>query len=285
MSDMLTKITKKESEKIAVVTGSSSGIGFETSLLLAKNGFHTFATVRNLDKAKTIRNVSEMGKLPIQVIELDVTSDKSVDNAIDRIYDERNRIDILINNAGYSLIGALEDLSMREIKAQFETNLFGAIRVMKAVIPIMRKQKEGIIVNISSLAGRIGFPLFPIYSGTKFALEGVSESVRYETESSGIKIILIEPGTIKSNFASNAIMGQKTTESNSPYASLVESLMKSSTRIINQGTLPEEVSKVILKAITIENPELRYLVGKDAFQMIESRKGMSDKEFGFFVKQ
>jgi NAD(P)-dependent dehydrogenase (short-subunit alcohol dehydrogenase family) len=268
-----------------VVTGSSSGIGFETSLLLAKNGYRTFATVRNMEKAKDIRNVSDKGKLPIQVVELDVSVDKSVDDAIDRIYDESKKIDILVNNAGYSLIGALEDLTMDEIKAQFETNLFGTIRVMKAVLPIMRKQKGGTIVNVSSVAGRIAFPLFPAYSGTKFALEGVTESARYETESSGIKIILIEPGTIKSNLANNAIVGQKATEPSSPYASLVETLRRNTPRIMDQGAPPEEVAKAILKVISIENPELRYLVGNDAFQIIEARKRMSDQEFGVLVKQ
>jgi NAD(P)-dependent dehydrogenase (short-subunit alcohol dehydrogenase family) len=278
-------ITKDKEEKVAVVTGSSSGIGLETSLLLAKNGFRTFATVRNLDKANVIRNISDKRELPIQVIELDVNSDKSVNVAIDKINDESKRIDVLVNNAGYSLIGALEDLSMDEIKAQFETNLFGTIRVMKAVLPIMRKQKGGTIVNVSSMAGRVGFPLFPAYSGTKFALEGVSESIRLETDPLGIKIVLVEPGTIRSNFASNAIIGQKAVEPNSPYASLMETLQKATARFIDQGTPPEEVAKVILNAVTIDNPDLRYLVGNDAIQMIEARKGMSDQEFGVIVKE
>jgi NAD(P)-dependent dehydrogenase (short-subunit alcohol dehydrogenase family) len=277
--------TKEKEEKVAVVTGSSSGIGLETSLLLAKNGFRTFATVRSLEKAKSIRNISDKGELTIQVVELDVNSDKSVNDAIDKINDESKRIDVLVNNAGYSLIGALEDLSMDEIKAQFETNLFGTIRVMKAVLPIMRKQQGGTIVNVSSMAGRVGFPLFPVYSGTKFALEGVSESMRFETDPLGIKIVLVEPGTIRSNFASNAIIGQKAAEPNSPYAPLVETLQKATARFIDQGTPPEEVAKVILKAVTIDNPDLRYLVGNDAVQMIEARKGMSDQEFRVVVKE
>jgi NAD(P)-dependent dehydrogenase (short-subunit alcohol dehydrogenase family) len=282
---MSTKNLTEEQEKIAVVTGSSSGIGFETSVLLAKNGFRTFATVRNPDKAKAIRNISEKGELPIRVVELDVNSDKSVNDAIDRIKDESKRIDVLVNNAGYSLIGALEDLSMDEIKAQFETNLFGAIRVMKAVLPIMRKQQGGTVVNVSSMAGRVGFPLFPAYNGTKYALEGVSESLRLETDSLGIKTILIEPGTIKSNFASNAIVGQKAAEPSSPYASLVETFQKATAHFIDQGTPPEEVAKVILKSVTIDNPDLTYLVGNDAIQMMEARKGMSDQEFRVLVKQ
>ena len=285
LSGMSTKNMTKEQEKIAVVTGSSSGIGFETSLLLAKNGFRTYATVRNPDKAKAIRDISDKGELPIRVVELDVDSDKSVEDAIDRINDESKRIDLLVNNAGYSLFGALEDLSMDEIKAQFETNLFGAIRIMKAVLPIMRKQQGGTIVNVSSTVGRIALPLISAYSGTKFALEGVSESMRYETDSLGIKIILIEPGAIRSNFVSNGIVGQKAEEPSSPYAPLVETFQKAGARIYEQATRPEEVAKVILKAVTIDNPDLRYLVGNDAIQMIEARKGMSDQEFGVLLKQ
>src|SRR5215211_1093828 len=158
LDDSETMAEKEEEEKTAVVTGSSSGIGFETSLLLAKNGFRTYATVRDLDKAKTIRDISDKHELPITVLELDVTNDKSVSDAIDKIINkESKRIDVLVNNAGYGQGGALEEVSMDEIKAQFETNLFGAIRVMKAVLPIMRKQHSGIIVNISSMGGRIGF--------------------------------------------------------------------------------------------------------------------------------
>jgi NAD(P)-dependent dehydrogenase (short-subunit alcohol dehydrogenase family) len=274
-----------EEGKIAVVTGSSSGIGFETSLLLAKNGFRTYATVRNPDKAKALRDISDKGEQPMRIIELDVDSDKSVEDAIHKINDESKRIDVLVNNAGYVLAGALEDLSMDEIKAQFETNLFGAIRVMKAVLPIMRKHHSGIIVNISSMGGRIGLPLNPAYHSTKFALEGISESMRYETEPFGIKVILVEPGTIRSNFLSNAKVGQKTAQPSSPYASKVQTLQKAWGHIFDQGTPPEEAAKVILKAVTSDNPSMRYMVGDDAIQMMEARKGMSDLEFEGLVKQ
>jgi NAD(P)-dependent dehydrogenase (short-subunit alcohol dehydrogenase family) len=285
ISGMSTKNVTKEQEKIAVVTGSSSGIGFETSLLLAKNGFRTYATVRNPDKAKALRDISDKGELPIRVVELDVDSDKSVKDAIDRIKDESGRIDVLVNNAGYALFGALEDLSMDEIKAQLETNLFGVIRVMKAVLPIMRKKQGGTIVNVSSIGGRISFPLSSAYHGTKFALEGVSESLRYETQPFGIKVVLIEPGVIGSNFLRNAKLAQMALEPTSPYAPMVQTLQKASTRIYEQATPPEEVAKVILKAVTIDNPDLRYLVGNDAIQMIQARKGMSDQEFGVLLKQ
>jgi NAD(P)-dependent dehydrogenase (short-subunit alcohol dehydrogenase family) len=275
-----------EEEKTAVVTGSSSGIGFETSLLLAKNGFRTYATVRNPGKAKALRDVLDKGELPIRLIELDVDSDKSVEGTIHKINDESKRIDVVVNNAGYALVGALEDLSMDEIKAQFETNVFGAIRIMKAVLPIMRKQKGGgTIVNVSSMGGRVALPLCPAYHGTKFALEGLSESMRFETDSFGVKIILIEPGTIRTNFLSNAKVGEKAAEPSSPYSQKLQTLEKAWGPIFDKGTPPEEVAKVILKAITSDNPSMRYMIGDDAVQMMQARKGMSDLEFEGLVKQ
>ena len=147
--------------KVAIVTGSSSGIGFETSSLLARNGFFTYATMRNLDKSKKIIELKQKEKLPLEVLKLDVTDDKSVKQAIGKVANEQETIDVLVNNAGYGLVGPLEELSIQEFKEQFETNVFGVIRVTKSVLPIMRKRRHGTIVNISSIAGRIGFPLTP----------------------------------------------------------------------------------------------------------------------------
>lgn len=192
-----------QQQKVAIVTGSSTGIGFETSLALSRNEFFTYATVRRLEEPNKIKDIAKKENLPLQVIQLDVNNDNSVKNTINKIVNESGRIDVVINNAGYGLIGALEDIPMEQIKAHFETNLFGVIRVMQNVLPIMRKQKSGTIVNISSMGGRIAFPLSSTYSGTKFALEGVTESLSYEVEQFGIKVILIEPGVVKTNFANN----------------------------------------------------------------------------------
>src|SRR2546428_8407904 len=166
-------VSPSSNQKVAVVTGSSSGMGFETSLTLARNGFMTYATMRNLNKSENIKSLAENEKLPLKIVQLDVTDDGSVKNAMQSITDEANRIDVLVNNAGYPLGGAFEDLAMEEIKAQFETNLFGVIRVTQAVLPIMRKQKSGIIVNISSGNGRFGLPGVSAYVSTKFAVEGL----------------------------------------------------------------------------------------------------------------
>ena len=176
--------------KVAIVTGSSSGIGFETSLLLARNGVFTYVTMRNLDKSDKINELKQKERLRLEVLKLDVTDDKSVKEAIDKMANEQQTIDVLVNNAGYALVWPLEELSIQKLKEQFETNVFGVIRVTQSVLPIMRKQRHGTIVNISSIAGRIGFPLTPAYVSSKFALEGLSESMAYELEQFGIKIIL-----------------------------------------------------------------------------------------------
>jgi NADP-dependent 3-hydroxy acid dehydrogenase YdfG len=147
----------RNKKMVAVVTGSSSGIGFETSLMLARNGYFTYATMRNLDKSDAIIDLKQKEKLPLEVLKLDITNDKSVKEAIEKIVNEQETIDVLVNNAGYALVGALEELSIEEIKEQFETNVFGVIRVVQEILPIMRKQRHGTIVNISSLAGRICF--------------------------------------------------------------------------------------------------------------------------------
>lgn len=200
-------------QKVAVVTGSSTGIGFETCLVFARNGIRTFATMRDLIKADLIKDIAEKEKLPLKVIRMDVDKDDSVAEAFKQIREDDNgrmSIDILVNNAGFGLFGALEDQSIEDVKKQFETNLFGAIRTMRQVLPIMREQRSGTIVNISSLAGYVGFPASSVYNSTKFALEGLSESLAYEIEQYGIKVILIEPGVVNTNFVKNIIIPHNT---------------------------------------------------------------------------
>ena len=149
-----------QQKEVAVVTGSSTGVGYETSLALARNGFHTYATMRKLDgKSKQIIDIAKNENLPLDVIQLDVDNDKSVLDAVNKIVSENEKLDVVVNNAGFALFGAFEENSMEEIRTQFETNFFGAVRVMQSVIPTMRKQRSGKIVNISSVAGRISLPL------------------------------------------------------------------------------------------------------------------------------
>jgi NAD(P)-dependent dehydrogenase (short-subunit alcohol dehydrogenase family) len=284
-------------QAVAVVTGSSSGIGYESSLLLAKNGFFTYATMRSPDKSNKIINLKQNEKLPLEVLRLDVTDDKSVKEAIKKIVNERGRIDVLVNNAGYALVGPLEELSIQEFKEQFETNVFGVIRVIKEILPIMRNQRHGIIVNISSVAGRTGFPLTSAYVSSKFALEGLSESIAYEIEQFGIRVILIEPGVIKTNFDRNLRIGtgvsttptSTTNGRDSPYTEITKKRIAGFKPRFENGLPPIEVAKVILRAITSTSknvpPDSRYLVGEDAFKLMEIRKSKSDKEFRRLVME
>jgi NAD(P)-dependent dehydrogenase (short-subunit alcohol dehydrogenase family) len=284
----------KNKTKVAIVTGSSSGIGLETSLLLARNGFFTYATMRNTAKSNKINELKQKEKLPLEVLKLDVTDNKSVNEAIEKVANEQGKIDVLVNNAGYALVGPLEELSIQEFKEQFETNLFGVTRVTQSVLPIMRKQRHGTIVNISSIAGRIGFPLTSAYVSSKFALEGLSESISYELEQFGIKVILIEPGVIKTNFDNNLKIGKNVSSTstavndrNSPYADITEKRIAGFKPRFENGLPPIEVAKAILNAITSKNiqPELRYLVGNDAFKLMEIRKNKSDREFRRLVME
>ena len=277
--------------KVAIVTGSSSGIGFETSLLLARNGFFTYATMRNLDKSSRTLEFKQKERLPLEVLRLDVTDLSSVKEAIEKVANEQETIDVLVNNAGYALVGPLEELSIQEFKEQFETNVFGVIRVTQSVLPIMRKQRHGTIVNISSIAGRIGFPLTPAYVSSKFALEGLSESMAYELEQFGIKVILIEPGVIKTNFDNNLKIGKNVSttvnDRNSPYADITEKRIAGFKPRFKNGLPAIEVAKVVLNVITSRNvpAELRYLVGNDAFKLMEIKKNKSDKEFRRLVME
>jgi NAD(P)-dependent dehydrogenase (short-subunit alcohol dehydrogenase family) len=273
-------------QKIAIVTGSSTGIGYETSLTLARNGFLTYATMRKLNKAENIKSVATKENLPVHIQQLDVTDDVSVKNAIQTISSETGgRIDVLVNNAGYGLNGAFEDLSMNEIKAQYETNFFGLIRVTQAVLPIMRGQKSGTIVNISSGAGRFGFPSGSAYVSTKFAVEGLSEAISYELEPFGIKVIIVEPGVIRTNFGNGSVVAKKSQDPNSPYSQMMKKIANSFEELMKNSSSPDLVANIVLKAVKDENPNLRYLAGNDVEQWLGAKRNMSDEEFYKMMNQ
>lgn len=269
-------------DKIAIVTGSSSGIGFETALALAREGYHTYATMRDIKKGDKILDIAKKENLKIRVIELDVNKEDTIKKAIEDITSEKKRIDVLVNNAGYFLVGCLEDLTISDLKDQFETNFFGVIRTIQAVLPTMRSQKSGTIVNVSSVAGRIGFPVTPGYISTKFALEGLSESMRYELFPFGIKTIIIEPGVIKTNLFATL---KKTTKQDSPYKDMTEKVMNGLLMMSEMGTPPQEVAKTIVKAVSSESPLPRYPVGNDAIMFLEAKRDKTDIEFENYIKK
>lgn len=272
-------------QKVSIVTGSSSGIGLETALTLARNGYFTYATMRNPEKDAPIKNALKKENLPIKVIQLDVIDDESLKNAIDHVTSEAGRIDVLVNNAGYGLVGALEELSMEEIKAQYETNLFGLVRVIQAVLPTMRKQRSGRILNLSSGAGLFGYPGGSAYVSSKFAVEGLSESMAYELEPFGIRVILIEPGFVQTNFANSMVIAKKAQDPTSPYSKMMQRIAASSSELAKSGSVADLVANVILDAATNPNPRLRYLVGKDVEAWAASKKSMDESEFFNMIKK
>ena len=234
-------------EKVALVTGSSSGVGLETALALARNGYQTFASMRDIGKAGELEHVVKKENLPIDVIELDVDKEESIVSAIKKVVTDAGRLDILVNNAGYGQFGCTEDVSVDDFRKQFETNFFSIVRIIQEVAPIMRKQNSGIIVNISSVVGRMGLPVSPAYISTKFALEGLSECLRYELGQFGIKTTLIEPGVIKTNFFNS--MKVPESKIDPKYKALTDNILAGLKMMVEMGTAPSQVADVIIKAI------------------------------------
>jgi len=271
-------------EKVAIVTGTSSGIGFETSLALAREGYFTYATMRDTTKSNKIKEIAQKENLKINVLELDVDDEKSVKSAIAQILDQKQRIDVLVNNAGWGLWGCVEDVSVDEFKEQFETNFFSIIRLIQEVAPTMRKQSSGTIVNVSSVVGRIGFPASPAYISSKFALEGLSESLRFEFAPFGVDVIIIEPGVIKTNFMKNMKMAKKS-ELDTVYKDITTKVVSGVKMMAEMGTPPKEVANTIVKAIKDKNPLPRYVVGNDALMFLEAKKSKTDIEFENYLKK
>jgi len=271
-------------EKVAVVTGTSSGIGFETALALAREGYYTYATMRDTTKSDRIKELGKKDNLKISVLELDVDDESSVKNAIREILDQKQRIDILVNNAGWGLWGCVEDVSVDEFKAQFDTNFFSIIRLIQEVGPTMRKQGSGKIINISSVAGRIGFPASPAYISSKFALEGLSECLRLEMAPFGVDVIIIEPGVIKTNFL-NPVKLAKKSESDTAYRDITSRVVSGVKMMAEMGTPPKEVADAVVKSIKDDKPLPRYIVGNDASMFLEAKKSKTDIEFENYLKK
>ncbi len=271
--------------QVALITGSSSGIGYETSLILARSGFCTYAGVRNTKNSDILEKKIAKEKLDLNILQLDVNDNSSIDNAINRIKTEEKRIDVLINNAGYGLVGFFEELGLDEIRKQFETNFFGVLNVTKKVIPIMREQNSGTIINLSSGAGQVGFPGISAYVSTKFAIEGFSESLMYELFPFGIRVIIIEPGVIKTNFFNNCIVSDKSSKKGSLYSNSLKKIQNNIELMQEHATPPVEVAKVILQALKNDEPKQRYVVGNDAVMILEAKRSLSDIEFKKMMMQ
>ena len=272
-----------KSKRTVLVTGCSSGIGLATCHVLSRNNFMTYGTVRNLSKAKKIQDLINGENLSLKILRLDVNDNQSIKIAVKKILTDTGRIDVLINNAGYGMFGPVEEITTQEVKKQFETNFFGTIRLIKAIVPIMRKEGNGTIVNISSMVGRFGVPLNSAYVSSKFAVEGLSESISFELEEFGIRVIVIEPGVVKSDFFQNVKVKGMNLES--PYHKLMERRVNFLDKAMkNSLTSSYDVADTILDALNSKDPKFRYVIGNDATNSLRMRNSLSDRKFMEWIR-
>jgi NAD(P)-dependent dehydrogenase (short-subunit alcohol dehydrogenase family) len=260
-------------EKVAVITGASSGFGLLTSVELAKAGFRVVATMRDLARRDPLdQAANDAGvRTKIDVRALDVTRFSTMPAFVDTVVRDCGRINVLVNNAGFAVAGFAEDIKLEELRLQFETNFFGAVAMSKAVLPVMRKQGSGHIIQVSSIAGLHGSVTVSSYSASKHALEGWSESLRMEVNSLGIKVVLIEPGAFETGiWTRGAMMGQEATKQSSPNFQRSLKMREVIGKIPKAD--PISVARAIVRIAQDPNPKLRYLVGRDAkIQLVMKR--------------
>jgi NAD(P)-dependent dehydrogenase (short-subunit alcohol dehydrogenase family) len=242
--------------------------------------------MRDTSKAGDLEKACQAESLKVEVVVLDVTDDASVTSAVRQVVESAGRIDVLVNNAGIGATGPIEETDDDEAKEIFETNFFGALRVIQAVLPHMREQRSGTIVNVSSLAGLVGPPFDGIYSASKHALEAATEALHYEVHPFGVRLLLIEPGGFETSFGNNQRVARRFTEG-SPYVELHQRFEQAMMRLPgrDEHADPQVVAEAIYNAVHDEEPKLRYLVGQDAEMIGGLRKQMDDAQFEQTIRQ
>ncbi len=261
-------------KQTVLITGTSSGIGLETAVEFAQRGWNVVATMRNPDK----RNTKLHAMKKVDLMHLDVLDAESIKKAVAHAADKYGGIDVLVNNAGYALFGPFEGYDRESVIKQFDTNVIGLMDVTREVLPVMRKQGSGTIINISSVGGRAGFPMYSVYDSTKFAVEGFSEVLSYELKKLNIKVKIVEPGIIKTNFYGTS-MDMTQDKEILAYASYAHDLKESSYRYGMKGSHPSVIAKVIFKAATDGSWKLRYHAGKFSGLILHLRKLLPDRIF------
>jgi NAD(P)-dependent dehydrogenase (short-subunit alcohol dehydrogenase family) len=268
-------------DKTALVTGASSGIGEATARRLLADGYKVFVAARRVDR---MANLASLGATPLP---LDLTDDASIVAAVETIKTAAGRLDVLVNNAGYGSYGALEDVPLVEARRQFEVNVFGLARLCQLVLPIMRAQKSGKIVNVTSIGGKIWEPLGSWYHATKYAVEGLSDCLRVEVERLGIDVVVIEPGAIRTEWAGIAREGLLQMSGNGAYAEQAKrhAQMLATADTTNLASPPEVVAKTILRAVNARRPKTRYATGGGARTILFLRRILSDRMFDRLIRR
>ena len=255
-------------QKVVLITGTSSGVGQSTARLLSQKGYKVFGTSRNPASAEPIPTV--------EMFALDVCADDSVGACVKAVASQVGQLDVLVNNAGYELAGALEEFSLEEAKAQFETNFFGVVRMVKAVLPLMRQQKQGQIINISSLSGLTPIPFMGLYSASKFALEGYTEALRLEVKPFKIHISLIEAGFLKTPMRDKRQVAAERIREYDPWRQRAFNAIYD---YEEEGPGPELVAETVLKMIASKTPRLRYVIGQQAKFVARLRQFLPERAF------
>ncbi len=254
-------------ERVILITGASSGIGKACALYLAERGYRVYGTSRKITGDDPVEDGS------IRMLRMDVNDDRSVSSGIDQILQDEGRLDVVVNNAGFGIAGAIESTSIEEAKTLFETNLFGVLRVCRAILPKMREQGSGTIVNISSLAGRIGLPYQGLYSATKFAVEGLTEALRMEVKPFGIKVVLIEPGDFRTGFTANRVHTAASKE-DSIYRKRFQRTLKVAESDEEKGSSPEKIARLLYRILQNSSPKVRYSTGEALQRVAAILKGI-----------
>lgn len=260
-------------KKVAIITGASAGMGKSTANILHEQGYIVYGAARRTEKMK---DLEEKGMI---IIPLDLTDESSIVKAVETVKKNEGRIDVLINNAGYGSYGSIEEVSIEEARRQFEVNIFGLARITQLVIPVMREQKSGRIVNISSMGGKIYTPFGAWYHATKHALEGWSDCLRIELKEFGIDVVVVEPGGIETEWGGIAMEHLQNVSGKGPYAGAVEKVMKGNEKAGTKLTHVDVLGKEIAKAATVNKPKTRYVKGYMAKPTITLRKWFSDRTF------
>ena len=261
--------------KIVVVTGSSSGIGLLTAVEFARYGYRVAATMRDLSRSGRLEEASQKAgvRQQIDMRQLDVTNFDAIAGVVDGIVRDHGRIDVLVNNAGFSSAGFVEDTQLHELRHQMETNFFGAVAMTKAALPVMRKQRSGHIIQVTSISGRAGVPMVSSYVASKFALEGWSESLRIEVHSLGIRVVLVEPGSYDTDiWERNLAIGKQALDPSSPNKERSQRFAQFIKSMAAKRGDPNDVARLILRVAKNSNPKLRYLIGTDAKMQIWLRR-------------
>jgi len=264
--------------KVVLITGASSGMGAITAKTLSENGYIVYAGSRDENTSTCRDNLKE--------IYIDVTKTETINNAVALILKNEGKIDVLVNNAGYGLVATVEDGTDEEMFNQFDVNVFGLLKTTRAVIPHMRKAKSGVIINISSFLGKMGLPLLTHYNASKYAVEGIVDSLRFEMNSYNVRVHSIQAGLFGTNFVAKGLVANaKTTAEDSPYKDLVAHFVPIVAKAINEGPSPQPIADAVKNIIEDENSDIFVPVGGEAITFVPMRKEMGDKEFEAKVKE